>query len=539
MSLGRDHRVEQDAGATQRLEQGVEHGVEPARRRLVLGQLPRLGVGDVLVRLAHGLHHALQGAVELQLVELTRDSRRQLGERLAQVDVDRLHVDRGRHHAVAVAAEHAERAVEQVAEVVRQIGVDALGDGGLGEAGVEAVVHVAHQEVAERVVAVLPHQVERPHHVAQRLAHLPLVVEPVAVHVEVLVDGDAGSLEHDRPEQAVRLEDVLGDEVLDVRPVALDRPAVDQGRVVVDERVEPDVGDVLLVPRQRDAPRHALARTADGEVADRLAQHRQHLVAVALRADQVGLLVEQVVKPGAVLLHAEEVVGLGAVLRLDLVLGALAVDQLLLRVVALALHAVEAGVLAVDDVAGVVDALQHLAHDLLVALLGGADEVVVADAEAVPGGAELPGDVVGVRLRRLAVRLSGLLDVLAVLVGAREEEGVVALEAVEARDDVDQDRGVRVTHVRRRVDVEDRRGGVERAAAAGLRAGLDGRLALHQLVLERRGVGGFVDQRGVGDGRDRTPLQPAIARIAFFHVRFFPAGDASLGGRVDASLYRQ
>src|SRR5690606_39800876 len=117
--------------------------------------------------------------------------------------------------------------------------------------------------------------------------------------------------------------------------------------------------------------------------------HGEDLVPVTLRSYQIGLLVEQVAEPQAVLLHAEEVVGLRAVLRDDLVLRALAVDQFLVGVVTLALDAVEPCVLAVDDVAGVVDALQYLANHTLMALFCRADEVVVTDAEAVPRRSEL------------------------------------------------------------------------------------------------------------------------------------------------------
>src|SRR5690606_41129245 len=117
---------------------------------------------------------------------------------------------------------------------------------------------------------------------AERLAHLALVVEPVAVHVEVLVERYARRLQHYRPEQAVRLEDVLADEVRRDRPVALDRVPGDQHGVVVDQRVEPDVRDVLVVPWERDAPRHPAARPADREVTDGLAQHGEDFVAIAL-----------------------------------------------------------------------------------------------------------------------------------------------------------------------------------------------------------------------------------------------------------------
>ena len=89
------------------------------------------------------------------------------------------------------------------------------------------------------------------------------------------------------------------------------------------------------------------------------------------------------------------------------------------------------------------------------ALFGGADVVVVGDAHALPERLELGGDLVGELLRRDAGGGGAALDLLAVLVGAGEEEGVVAEEAVAAGDDVGGDGGVGVADVRARVDVVD------------------------------------------------------------------------------------
>ena len=100
-------------------------------------------------------------------------------------------------------------------------------------------------------------------------------------------------------------------------------------------------------------------------------------------------------------------------------------------------------------------------HAALVALVGGADVVVVGDAHALPEVLEGGGDLVGELLRRDSGGGGGALDLLAVLVGAGQEEGVVAQQAVAAGDDVGRDGGVGVADVRARVDVVDRRREVE------------------------------------------------------------------------------
>ena len=67
---------------------------------------------------------------------------------------------------------------------------------------------------------------------------------------------------------------------------------------------------------------------------------------------------------------------------------------------------------------------------------------------------------VGELLRRFSRGFGGALDLLAVLVGAGEHHGVVALHALEARDGLGGHGGVRVPDVRRGIDVVDRSGQV-------------------------------------------------------------------------------
>ena len=127
-----------------------------------------------------------------------------------------------------------------------------------------------------------------------------------------------------------------------------------------------------------------------------------------------------------------------------LVVGALAVHDLLLGVEALAAVAVPAAVLAEVDLACVVELLEDGLDHRLVARLGGADEVVVGDTEPPPRLAEGAGDLVGVRLRRHARGGRRLGDPVPVLVGAGEEVHAVAAQAPVAAHRVRHDGRVRV-----------------------------------------------------------------------------------------------
>ena len=287
--------------------------------------------------------------------------------------------------------------------------------------------------------------------------------EQIAAHNQAVVEGAAGGLEHGGPEHRVRLENVLADQVPGAGPEAAVQVAVRvaQGGGVVDERVEPHVGHVAFVPRQRDAPRHAPARARDRQIAERLAQHAEHFAPVGRGPDKAGVALQVLDQPRLILLHAKEVVGLAAPFRRGGVLRQLAVHQLLVGDEPLLTHRIEPLVLGRIDVTGVVEALQHLPHHLGMARFGGADKVVVGDVEPLPRAAKALADAVGERLRVGAGRGRGLIHLLAVLVGAGQKVGAVAVEPMPARQEVGDDGGVGVAEVRFGVDVVDRGGDVE------------------------------------------------------------------------------
>src|SRR5262249_56450322 len=83
------------------------------------------------------------------------------------------------------------------------------------------------------------------------------------------------------------------------------------GAHVAEERVEPDVGHEAIVEGQVDAPVEPALRPRDAEVADRLAQQREHFATVAVRRDALGLRLVQRGPALLVLLHAKEGVLLG------------------------------------------------------------------------------------------------------------------------------------------------------------------------------------------------------------------------------------
>ena len=95
------------------------------------------------------------------------------------------------------------------------------------------------------------------------------------------------------------------------------------------------------------------------------------------------------------------------------------------------------------------------------ALFGGVDEVVVRAVQPLHHGLEARHVAVEQLPRGQPLLGRGLLDFLAVLVGAGEEIDVVAVEPHEAGDGVGGDRLVGVADMRRAVRVGNRGGDVE------------------------------------------------------------------------------
>jgi hypothetical protein len=110
-----------------------------------------------------------------------------------------------------------------------------------------------------------------------------------------------------------------------------------------------------------------------------------------------------------------------------------------------------------------VERLQDRLDDVLVPRFRGTDEVVVGDPEPAPGVAKGRRDLVGIALRRHARLRRRLGDVVAVLVGAGQEIHPIARQPVVAAHGIGHDGRARMSGVRVRVDVVDRRGQVEGA----------------------------------------------------------------------------
>ena len=162
------------------------------------------------------------------------------------------------NRALAVLVDHGQRAAGEIAEAVGKIRIVAADQGVVAEAAVLAEDDFAQQEIAQGVGAHHLADGLGAHDVAARLAHLVVLEEQPAVGEDALRQRQIRRHQERRPEDGVKADDLLADQVEVGGPEVL---AVDRAHVA-DQRVEPDVEDVLAFDRQRDSP-------FDGGAADR------------------------------------------------------------------------------------------------------------------------------------------------------------------------------------------------------------------------------------------------------------------------------
>ena len=192
---------------------------------------------------------------------------------------------------------------------------------------------------------------------------------------------------------------------------------------VRDQRIEPDVEDVMAFDRRRNAPVNIGAR--NGKIVEALLHERDDLVAPVIRLHELGILLIQLQQPPLERRQFEKVIllgnGFGGTPTFRAGIAGLGVVNIQFVV-----DAVLTGVAAFVDVPVVAAAFEQPAHGLVVPEIGGADEVVVIDPELPPQVREFhhhPGAV----LFRIQPRRSGrLLHVAAVLVGSGGENHRIA-----------------------------------------------------------------------------------------------------------------
>ena len=460
-----DKGRETDQAHTQRLDEVVHDLSQAGLVCLVLRQDPGRRLVDVLVGALDAAEHLFKRHMRLIDIHLPGIALRQGTDHALELLVHLLGLALGGQDAAEVLLDHRRRAGDKVAQVVCEVGVDRGDQKLVGERAVRAEGEGAQQEEAQRVHAKLLREDvgidDVGGVVGLGFGNLAAVDDQPAVAVDLLRQGQAHAHEHGGPDDRMEADDLLAHDVHVGRPVFVEIIIAvvvqAQRRAVVEQRVDPYIHHMTRIKVHRDAPGEAGARDAQ-VLKTRLDEVVDHLVDAACRLEE-GAALQQLLHGLGVFRETEEVGLLLGVLDGAAAVGALAVDELGLGPEALAVLAVFAAVLALVDVAVVVHLAEHALDGLDVIIVGRADEAVVGDVHQLPQvkDALLAGDdPVDEFLGRDARSLGLGLDLLAVLVGARQEHDVIAAQALVAGDRVGRHGAVGVADVQLVRGVVDR-----------------------------------------------------------------------------------
>jgi hypothetical protein len=122
-------------------------------------------------------------------------------------------VGAGGDDAVAVALEHRERAIDEVAEAIGQFGGVTGSESGVGPIAVGADIEFADDVIAEGIGAPFVDDGDGIDDVAGAFAHALAVLLPPAVGEDFFGEGEAHGFEHDGPIDGVEFEDILAEDL--------------------------------------------------------------------------------------------------------------------------------------------------------------------------------------------------------------------------------------------------------------------------------------------------------------------------------------
>ena len=225
---------------------------------------------------------------------------------------------------------------------------------------------------------------------------------------------------------------------------------------VVCERIEPNIHDVLVIKIDRNAPLEG--GSGNAEILQAGQEEVVHHFRFALRRlNELRVLIDIVDEAVCILAHLEEVCLFLRGLDLAAAVRAFAVHQLAFSPEGFTRRAVHALVVALINIALLVELFKDLLYLLFVVIVRGADEFIVGGVHHVPVRLDNLRDVVDIFLRGDAGGIGLFFNLLAMLVRAGLEVDIVALHALIARNAVGEHDLIRVADVRAAGGVGDSR----------------------------------------------------------------------------------
>ena len=236
---------------------------------------------------------------------------------------------------------------------------------------------------------------------------------------------------------------------------------VPEPRNIIAQRVQPYVNDVFIVKIDGDAPFERGARNAQ-ILQPRLQKVVHHLVFAGYGRDELGVFVVILHQPVRIFVHAEKVSLFLCGLYLSAAVGAFSVFQLRGGPKGFAGGTVKPLVVALVDIALLVQFFEDLLHLRHMVLVRRADEFVIRHVHQVPDSFDFRRHAVHKLFRGHARGFRLFLNFLAVFVRSRLKTHVKALVALESRNGVRQHDLVSVAYVRLARSIGDGRGNVVR-----------------------------------------------------------------------------
>ncbi|OPZ58837.1 MAG: hypothetical protein BWY88_00921 [Synergistetes bacterium ADurb.Bin520] len=276
--------------------------------------------------------------------------------------------------------------MQQVAQVVGQVAVNALHQGLFREVPVQAKGDLPEQEVSEGIRPVTTGHVEGVHHVTLGLGHLLSLHGPPPVGKDHYWRIQPQGHHHGGPDDGVETDDVFAHQVVHRRPVALPKPSlvgVAQGGEVVDEGIEPDVDHVPGVLRHGHTPRNG--GPGNGLIHQTSPDEADDLVVSPPGLHRLGVGLIERKQRGGVFGQAEEIALLRHLLQLPFAVRTGAIfPHLGFGDVGFTGDAIPPFVAPLVDVPLGQEFGEDVLDHPLVPLLRGPDEVVVLDAQHLP-----------------------------------------------------------------------------------------------------------------------------------------------------------
>ena len=187
-------------------------------------------------------------------------------------------------------------------------------------------------------------------------------------------------LEHRGPIHAVRSQNILANQMARRGPPVLKTRVIGEiarCRDIIDQRIKPNITDIIFIKRKRNPPFQTLFGARNTQIAQRLAQKSEDLVAPLFRSNKIGMCLDILNEPVLVFAHPEKVILLRNLHRRPPAIRTIPINQILLRPESLIRNTIPPLVIIRINLARIVNALQNLGYNALVPRFGSANKIIM------------------------------------------------------------------------------------------------------------------------------------------------------------------